>query len=294
MILPSITIFGFISMYSIPFFTGHFIETSRYSSIDSSYIRYSGVLIIFAIGGLFYLIFKHNKTLSEWIFLLSLMFLIVFIYEQTYMKWFIPIFIIVLSCIGLMNIIKLSENKKHYLSLLTIFLILSISFSAYYQFLNTYRESPYDARHIEESTYTTGRWMKSSLNGVSTTNDLIFGERIFSASETAHVFTDRTTLNLIYDFNRINISDFERYSLTEDQFWFSGYSGPDIGEVEWERNHDLRNSLDKYNISYVVENRKAQGILVWNHKYKQSKLLEVAYENNCIFDAGNINIWDLD
>lgn len=292
--IPLFSIVGFIFMWSVPFFTGHFIETSRYSLIDVSYIRYSGLLICFAAGGLFYLIFKQNKTPQEWIILLSLMFLTVFIYEQTYMKWFIPIFIIVLACIGLMNIIKLSENKKYYLIIFTIFLVLSTSFSAYYQFLHDYRESRYNARHIEESTYSTGRWMKQNINGVSIANDLLFGERIFSASETAHIFTDRTTHNLIYGFNSINISDYERYPLTADEFWFSGYSGPDIGEIEWERNHDMRNPSDKYNITYIVENRKAQGIIIWNHRFKKSKLLELAYGNNLIYDTGNINIWRLD
>jgi hypothetical protein len=290
--IPFLIILGFVLMFSIPFFTGKFIETSRYLPVDISYIRYVGLLFVFILGGLFYLIFKNRRTNSEWFLLLSLIFLTIFIYEQTYMKWFIPVYAIPLACIGLINVIKI-KNNKYIPVIFVIILISSLSFSGYYQFLHTYRETPYDARYVEESTYSTGSWMRDHIDGISISNDIVFGERIFAASETAHLFTDRTTTNQIYGFSNINISDYKRYPLTTEDFWFSGYEGPDIGEVEWEKNHDMRNSPNKYNISYIVENKKSRGKLIWNHGYVSSKLLELAYENNLIYDAGDISLWEI-
>jgi hypothetical protein len=208
------------------------------------------------------------------------------------MKWFIPVYAIPLACIGLINVIKI-KNNKYIPVIFVIILISSLSFSGYYQFLHTYRETPYDARYVEESTYSTGSWMRDHIDGISISNDIVFGERIFAASETAHLFTDRTTTNQIYGFSNINISDYKRYPLTTEDFWFSGYEGPDIGEVEWEKNHDMRNSPNKYNISYIVENKKSRGKLIWNHGYVSSKLLELAYENNLIYDAGDISLWEI-
>ena len=121
-------------MYSIPFFTGHFIEVgSRYAPVWEGYIRYIGVLMIPAIGGLLYLIFKQIKTLEEWFILLSAISLITFIYTPTYLKWFLPIFVIPLSCVGLVNIMKLKGRRS---LLVVAFLLLSLSFSSYYQFIH--------------------------------------------------------------------------------------------------------------------------------------------------------------
>jgi hypothetical protein len=284
-------------MFSIPFFTGHFVENSRYSPIGLNYVRYVGTLIIFAAGGLVYLIFKQNKTFSEWTFLLPIIFLTLFIYQQTYMKWFLPIFVIPLGCIGLINVVNLSRSRKFILKLFVVYLLLFISFSGYYQFLHFNQESnqedAYDARYIEESTYISGKWMKNNIDGIAISNDILLGERIFSVSETAHLFTDRTTLNQIYGFTSINISDFKRYSLTEEDFWYAGYDGPDVGEKEWFKIHEMSNPPSKYNISYIVENKNAIGTLVWNHGNPHSKLLDPTYENNLVYDSNIIRIWEL-
>jgi hypothetical protein len=119
---PLIPIAGFAAMFSIPFFGRKFIEMSIYYPIYESYIRYTGLLIILAVGGLAYIIFKRDKSFSEWVMLLSAIFLTALIYEQTYMKCFLPIFAIPFICIGLVNILR-SERKRYAMTIVSIFLI---------------------------------------------------------------------------------------------------------------------------------------------------------------------------
>jgi len=295
---PFVSVTGFLVMFSIPFFTRRFIEVSRYSSIDISYVRYMGVLIIFAVGGLAYLLFKQNKGFGEWFLLLTLIFLTTFIYQQTYMKWFLPVFIVPLAGIGLINVIGTSEKKKYVLWGVTIFLLLVVSFSAYYQFVRFLPESgsnPINARYVEDSTYKTGRWIKSNTDGAAISNDALFGTRIFAAAETTHFFTTSTMADVSYSFIDIDISEFERYPVTEEAFWFSGYKGPDIGEVTWGLINHLREPSSHFNITYVVENKKGEGNIIWGHGIYPSKLLQLAYnEKDSTYDNGNICIWNLD
>jgi len=295
---PFVPITGFLVMYSIPFFTGRFIEHSKYASISISYVRCIGILIIFAIGGLGYLIFKRDKNFKEWFLLLTLILLTTFIYQQTYMKWFLPIFLVPLAGIGLINVLRTSEKRKFVLSIVVVFLLLTVSFSAYYQFLHflpTSGTSQINERYVEESTYWTGRWMKDNIYGsAAISNDALFGNRIFAASKTMHLLTPTTLANQIYGFISVNPSEFKRYSITSEDFWFSGYEGPAVGENAWKSVHLLRRLPHEFNITYMVENRKCKGNINWHHGTYPSELLQLAYnEKNCIYDCGNINIWEL-
>lgn len=291
---PYFIIIGFILMFSIPFFTGRFIENSRYASIDFSYMRYVGVLIIPAIGGLGYLIFKHNKNSGEWLLLLTIIFLFMFVYQQTYMKSFMPIFLIPLACIGLTNIIRAIPIKKYGLIVIAIFLIISISFSGYIQFVNflSISETSINQRYIEDSTYTTGRWIKNNaVDSAAISNDVLFGNRIFAESKTIHLLTDNTVVNNIYGFLDNNVSQFKRYSWTKEEFWFYGYEGPDFGQSQWEAVNMLKDSPYDLNIRYFIENKKANGNIIWNHKSVPSKLLQKAYnDGNLLYDNGNVRV----
>jgi len=290
---PFIPVCGFLCMYSIPFFTGHFIEgSSRYAPVWEGHIRYIGVLIIPAIGGLLYLIFKQIKTLEEWFILLSAISLITFIYIPTYLKWFLPIFVIPLSCVGLVNIMKLKGRRS--LFVVVVFLLLALCFSSYYQFIH-FLPSPgmrgMHERYMEDSTYLTGRWMKYHLNGSAISNDLTLGRRIFAASETSYVLTGFTTCDLIYNFIHLNLSEFRRYPITSEEFWFDGYEGPDVGERTWHYIHRY-GKVRLFNISYILENKECGGNVYWHHGNFPSEPLHLAYDSgSSVYDCGNINIW---
>jgi len=290
---PFIPVCGFLCTYSIPLFTGHFIEEgSRYAPVWESYIRYIGVLMIPTIGGLLYLIFKQIKTLEEWFILLSAISLITFIYIPTYLKWFLPIFVIPLSCVGLVNIMKLKRRRS--LFVVIAFLLLALCFSSYYQFIH-FLPSPgmrgMHKRYMEDSTYLTGRWMKYHLNGSAISNDATLGKRIFAASETPHVLTGSTICDFIYGFIDLNLSKFKRYPITSEDFWFDGYKGPDVGEITWDYVHKS-GRFQPFKLSYVIENKRCIGNVHWHHGIYPSKPLHFAYDNgDCIYDCGRIYIW---
>lgn len=289
-----IPVLVFFFFFSIPFIFKKFLEEgSRYQLLIFDYFRYSGPLLAFAFGGIFYLIFKQKKSINEWIFLLSTISLTTFIYEPTYMKWFIPIFIVPMAGFGLMNIIRIQKKPKLiYFAIFVLFI--SIIFTSYFQFINEYRETPYNKRFIEDETHTTGLWMKNSIEGDAISNDRIFSFRIFSASENIHFLTPFSSLDQIYGYLNSDISLYKRYPLSSEEFWFSGFEGPDEGEQLWESIHKLQKFPNELNIKYVVENMKGNGRVIWHHTNILSKLLEFAYGKTCIYDSGNIRIWFLD
>ena len=292
-LMPLILLGGFLCMFSIPFFTGRFIEESRYAPISVNYVRYIGILVIFAISGLTYQIFKRDKGFGELFLLLTLILLTIFIYEQTYMKWFLPIFVIPFAGFGLINVLRESEKRKYILPIVVTFLLLAISFSAYFQFLHTYEKTSFNERYMEESTYKTGRWMKDNINSTAISNDEGFGNRIFAASDTTRFLVPFGMIAQIYGFISIDISEFERYPITGEDFWFTGYKGPAIGEIVWQSVHMLRRSPNDFNITWLVENVRCKGRVRWHHTGNPVELLNYAHGKDCVYDCGNINIWRL-
>ncbi|TKY91316.1 MAG: hypothetical protein C5S46_06480 [Candidatus Methanomarinus sp.] len=282
---------GFLFTFSIPFITKKFLESSRYDPIFIGYLRYTGVISLFAIGGIAYLIFKKNKNSKEWFMIISMMLLMVFIFKVTYMKYFLPIITIIFISIALLNITKVISKRKNAMYILTIFLLISLTFSGYYQFLHDYGSY---GRGLRDSTYITGNWIKYNIDSNCISNDNMLGRRLFSISETTHFVDSSSILVQVYGFCTINISDYERYPLSSDDFWLSGYEGEDVGEKIWFKTNILERSPYKYNINYVVENTNVNGNVQWRHQKVTSEVLELAYNNQtCIYDIGRINIWKL-
>ena len=292
---PLIPVAGFAAMFSIPFFGRKFIECSVYFPIYESYVRYMGVLIIPAVGGLVYTTFKREKKFGEWFLLLSAIFLTALIYEQTYMKCFIPIFAVPFISIGLVNIVR-SERKRYALTIVSIFLLISLCFSGYYQFLHFSTTHGMNERYMEDSTYTAGRWMKDCVVGSAISNDRFFGVRMASASETTHHLVTPILLDLTYGFITVNLSQFEWYQITSEEFWFNvGCAGRDMGEYTWDYLNAMSLEPDRFNITYFAENTKAGGDVIWHHGRYPSKLLHLAYdEKGCVYDCGKVRVWDLE
>ena len=292
---PLIPIAGFAAMFSIPFIGHKFIEVSVYSPIYESYVRYTGLLIIFAVGGIAYMIFKRDKSFREWFLLLSVIFITAMIYEQTYMKNFLPIFAVPFICIGLVNILR-SERKRYALTIVSVFLIISLSFSGYYQFLHFKPTHGINERYIEDTTYTAGRWMKDYTAGSIISNDMRCGIRMAAASETTHHLTTWTLLDVTYGFFTVNLSQFKWYPITSEEFWFDvGEVRRDLGESTWDSLNTLAVKPSRFNITYFAENTNARGDVIWHHGRYPSKLLHRAYdEKGCVYDCGKVRVWDLE
>jgi hypothetical protein len=285
---------AFIMAFSIPFFLNKFIEKgTRYQPILPDYVRYFGPLLVLSIGGMVYLVFKQKKSFNEWFLLLAPISLVPFIYISTYMKWFLPIFLVLPAGIGLINIARLLDNRKRrFFYVFALYLLFSFIFTGYYQFLHDYGEIPYNQRYIEDSTYRTGLWLKANIDGSAISNDRILGERIFAVSEKPFLMPF-TSVDQIYGFIKANVSEYERYPLSSEQFWFDGYGSKyDRGETLWEVVHQMGESTKELGIKYVVENMKANGLISWNHQSVKSKLISYVHNNgNLLYDTGNINVW---
>jgi len=216
------------------------------------------------------------------------------------MKWFVPVFIAPFAALGLFNIISLVravKKRRLILNFFIFFILLSICFSTYYQFIHFIPktdERRINERFLEESTYQAGLWMRKNSNGSAISHVPLFGYRFFAISEKTHLLTPSLTINQIYGFNELNISKFRRYPITSEKFWFKGYEGLAIGERTWDYINMMYWSYREYGIKYFVENLRAGGNVVWHHGVYPSKLLHFAYnEKDCIYNNGRVRIWNL-
>jgi len=298
-------IIAFLVMFAIPFQTGRLIIDvgSRYVAVNNLFLsnlpRYIGVLGIFAIGGVIYLLFRPNKSFGEWSLLFIMLFLTPFLYVQTYMKWFIPCFIFPFVGIGLINALKTDERKKKYAILVVIILLLlSVSFSGFYQHWRTKGGSVYLFEgYMKETTYTTGLWVKENIdNGSLISNDIMLGLRVFAVSEVP-LFTGADTIDQVYGFGDVNELELEKKSITEEDYWLNGPYRIRSGESEIYRQEILRNyeyyERSKYNFTHVIEDKRLHGLFTY-HGVQPSKFLYHIYDKkDCIYDNGNINIWIL-
>jgi len=302
--VPLFPVVGFAVMYSIPIFTGHFLESSRYDwyQVLSSYARYAGILtVIFALGGLTYLVFKQRKSFGEWFLLSTVIFLTAIIYQVTYMKWFMPIVMVLLTGVSLMNVLRL-KGKRGGLYVVTIFLISLVAFSGFYQFLHTYRESPYSKRYMEDSTFSAALYMKEYSNGSSIANERWCGRRMLAISN-SRIFIESEVLSNVQGFTSIKDFEYEIFPITSDEFWLDVYhmkNSPAEGywdsilrsEYEDLIKRDWYN--ERFNLTYIIENTRTHGNLFWHHGLRPSKLLSSIYQDkSCIYDNGNVNIWFL-
>lgn len=293
--LPILILAGFCLMLFIPMGLGKFLEQSRYSAllVITSYMRYVGIIMIFAFGGLLYTVFKPHKNFGEWILILSTMFLTALIFKETYMKNFIQILLIPMAFIGFFNLMKVlnsSSSKKPATVLIIILLLGSVSFCSYYQFIH-YKDISW--RYIPDSTIVTGLWLKENANGSIISNSNSDGNRLFAFSDTTHFLLDDTIIDATYGFLSPDISKFKPYPITTEDFWLDVGTGPAFGENAWQYVHTLDHTTPAdYNLSYFVENINYMGKYAWHHGTHTSKLLTFVHQDGAIvYDSGKLKTW---
>jgi len=306
-------IIAFLVMFAIPFQTRRLLEVgSRYEAVNMLFFgnlpRYAGVLGVFAIGGFAYLLFKSNKRFEEWSLLFIMLFLMPLLYVETYMKWFIPCFILLLGSIGLINILKSEGKKRKYAILVVIsFLLLSVSFSSFYQHWRTGGGGVklFD-NYMKESTYIAGLWVKENVvNGLTISNDVnTIGIRAFAVSGVPHLTGYYNSVDLAYGLFNVSELKLVKKSITEEDYWFNGPYGL-IGGYSSGRcwGDIIGNSYEYYesryrsefNFTHFVENKKIDGRRVFGSDivYPSPFLDSIHEEKECVYDNGNVRIWDL-
>jgi hypothetical protein len=298
---------GFLIMFSIPFFTRTLAESDpggmaggRYAwmfSMIQSYTRYIGIFIILVVSGYVYLLLKRNKRLEEWFLLFCLIGLAEFLYIITYMKWFILPFASLLIGIALTNVanVKTDTKKRKVVPslIVVIILLLSLSFTGYYQYLHFLNDPNPNKRYMEDRTYTGGLWIKdnvdknkrmiaslrlSSISGVPT----LTGS---SPSDLAYGFVDPNELEVkqIYPATSVEFYFHDPYKVVNHSYtdWYAlNILHSDINErMSW-----AYRSTHRFNLSYYAENKDSS-----------NKLLQsVQQTKDCLYDNGKICIWNLD
>jgi len=295
---PFIPITGFFLMYSIPFFTRHFIVGhSRYIDWES-YIRYIGFFVIPAAGGLIYLIFKRDKKHGEWFILMFAILLTPFICNSLYMRFFFPIFAILFAGIGLKNALEVKGKKKKYAAVtVVIVILLSISFSGFYQHWRTHteRSEPLHKWYMEETPYTGGLWIKDNIdmNKRLICNDYRTARRIFAMSEVPTFIWDADVCLLTYGFaNESDITLLKNSPLTEEFYMDAPYIDTTVPKIRWygnnlwDREEEFAEKvINRFNLSYAIKDNII-GENTFSRTLKEKK--------NNLYDNGRIQVWSLD
>jgi len=300
--LPIIIILAFCLMLAFPFLTHKFMTVgSRWDNLElmfNEYPRYIGILLFLSIGGFVHLIFKPNKRFEEWSFLVMLIFLTVFVFEERYMKWFIQIFAILLAGMGMINLKRLRKIKRtHAAIVISIFLVLSICFSGYFQFLRDY-----GYRTIDENTYTTALWTKDKFDGVGICNSRWTTWKITSISALPFL-TGSSTADQAYGLVDVHEFELKKRSITSEEFWMDspykrvkGTVSDGYWQLIMDKYHDSKGYqwIPRFNITYLIEDVGLEGYWTSHHGNRYSPFVKVVYDTkNCIFDNGKLRVWKL-
>jgi len=302
---------GFIAMLVIPFFTRTFMEMDpqmsrggggRYAWLFimlQSYTRYFGVSLVLVIGGLVYLIFKDNKRFEEYFLLLSFISITQFLYIITYTKWFIISFFTLFTCVALFNIVKLpQEIKKTANSFIIIFLLISMVFTGYFQFLNDLNNPDYEKRYLEERIYAGAIWSGDNIDKDKNMFSESYISSRFPSISGIPSLTGVGAPDLAYGFvdpDKLEIKQI--YSFTSVSFYFRDpYKAVNHTSTDWVVYQLKAGECDindvggrgyrivtRYNLSYFAEDTEFYNV------FSQS----VQLTKNCLYDNGKIRIWEL-
>jgi len=291
----------FLGMFLVPFFTGMFIEGSRYAELHimlENNIRYTGVLIFLTVPGLMYLSLRYNKRFEEIFLLLTLLFLTIFLYIQTYAHYFIIIFSCILIGIALTNISRTKRKRKYAFSIIIIMLFMFIIFSGFYQHWRTHKGKVTAGQwYMDEEEYAGALWMKDNIdmNRRVVGNDNWLSKRMFAISGVPSLLEDVSCIWLVYGFAKIEDTPIVKNSPLSTSFYMDNPYVIDTRKfvsagsyAGWLNNVDINKEkgiIQKFNFSYAIENQN-----IGKNRFIQS----LYREKNNIYDNGKVRIWCLD
>lgn len=200
---------AFLVAFSIPFFTRTFIQGSRYDALHQlleSSVRYSGPLLLIAVGGVIYLICKRDKEFGELFLVMSLIFFAPLMYIGTYYPYFGAVVLCMYVGVGMANIAEVRMNKKRAFTVMVVCFLIFSGFSTFYQHGRTNVAGHQSHKfYMSDSTYNTGMWIKDHLQEGRMVSNGIFitPTRMLSVSEVPLLSMPCT--DLVYGF--VNVSE---------------------------------------------------------------------------------------
>lgn len=300
---PFIIASAFLLIYLYVFLTNQFLTLysrwANFSLMLTEYPRYIGILVFLSLGGFVYLLFKPNKRKNEWTLLCILLLLTPFLSKVMYTKWFILIFAFLLAGIGFLNLKRISIQNKKYIYVITIFLLLSVTFSGYFQYIS----DPKSGTTISDNEYLTSMWIKQFSDGNYISNNRWEGWKIAAFSE-KHFLTGSSSSDQAYGFVDVKEFNLTTVPMTSEEFWidspFKRTSGT-VSDGYWQRimERDIDNSrtkllMKRFQIVWLVEYTLTRNYWVSHHGYELSPFVRsVSTNKNCIYDSGDFNMWSL-
>ena len=295
---------GIVGMFSIPFFTGLFIDDSKYDAplyIIEQSIRYSGPFFVFALTGLTYLVFKRDREFGEWFIVLTALLWAPFMWISIYAHYFASILLGILMCVAIANIARTyNPDRKQIFSVVIIILLLFISFSGFYQHWrpNIERSQRACQWYMEDSTYNCALWVRDSIDE----NKRMIGgpdnqhtpSRIFAISEVPVLVMPET--DITYGFvNGSGLTIVANSPLTTNCYMDNPYVLPTYPETVSDRwylgcvdvdSGVAKEIIKKYKLSYYIEDMYFQGVFT-------ASLRKDEKNHAPVYDNGIIHIWYL-
>lgn len=259
-----------------------------------SYVRYIGILIVFAIGGFIFLLFKHDKTFEE-LFLILVMFSLTPILPlATYGKFFILPVAALLISIGIMNLITISEKRKTALFLMIILFVLSACVSTFYQFGRTdIGQSQQSEFWASDSTFEAAMWIKTNTNKPIYTDNNLLSRRILAYSD-APMLSETNIINFIQNISYKESLEVVMRSPFSVEFYGRGPYKKEIGPDLIYNWYKLRNVecdgkwgkriIPMFDLNYYIKDENYASTIFSRSVYKQ---------DNKLFDNGKVSVWDL-
>ncbi|MCX9078099.1 MAG: hypothetical protein OIN84_09000 [Candidatus Methanoperedens sp.] len=268
------------------------IQETTLDKLILNYSRYVGIMGFFTIGGFISILFKKNRTFEESFIILVLLFFTPLFGIVMYAKYFMLPLEALLASYGVVNLIRISQNRKTAYYIMLIFIIISMGVSEYYQFgrSNIEGQSKSNAYWAEESTINAAQWTKSFTNKLVYTDDGVLNRRVLAYSgvnmfsEGPVVYPIQGTLG---DFNVSMRSPFSSLFYLDGPYNLENQTGMTtwIWYKLYSEGLDGRwgNLAQNFNVNYYIKNERAISVFLG------SRIEEV----DKVFDNGNISIWNL-
>jgi hypothetical protein len=277
-----------IVFIGLPFISRSLIDSgSRYSWLITSSItilRQVGPLLVLAIGGFIYVLFKKEKSSKELFLVLILTIFIPAIYSHSYGAYILLLFLVLFISIAFLNVATLTTNKKLVSIVLILALLSTVTFTAYFNHNRTGSSESY--WYMGHDTYVAGMWGRNYVPDNSYGLDTAFETgRVFAISEGHPITPTISAGNLAYGFINESEIEYTKNTFLQKDFYFEGpyvaKGGTTVsGRMEWLR-QAATNMVSLKDFDYFVQDTY----------YSKPVTFVVSQNYNKIYDNPRIVIW---